>query len=62
MRSLAVTGVKNGIVIGDRPGDLKANWRQVWQDIVAEARNVRNEDIKNGCPRRQPGQITGYFT
>ncbi|AOQ22888.1 hypothetical protein [Neomoorella thermoacetica] len=51
LRSLAVTGVKNGIIIGDRLGDLKANWRQAWQDIVAEARNVRNvtEDIKTAA-------------
>lgn len=51
LRSLAVTGVKKGIIIGDRLGDLKANWRQAWHEIVAEARNVRNvtEDIKTAA-------------
>jgi len=48
LRSLALAGVKEGMVINNRLQDLKGNWRQSWQEIVAEARNVKNvtEEVK----------------
>ncbi|MDN5344146.1 MAG: hypothetical protein PWQ18_257 [Clostridia bacterium] len=51
LRSLALAGVKEGMVISNRLNELKANWRQDWNNIVAEARNVKNitEDVKTAA-------------
>lgn len=51
LRSLAVAGVREGMVVSNRLNDLKGNWRQAWHDLVAEARNVAQvtEDVKTAA-------------
>ncbi|BCV20289.1 hypothetical protein [Moorella sp. Hama-1] len=51
LRSLAVAGVREGMVVSNRLNELKGNWRQAWHDLVAEARNVAQvtEDVKTAA-------------
>ena len=51
LRSLALAGVKEGMVISDRLSAMKQGWRQEWQGIMAEVRNVKNVtgDIKTAA-------------
>ncbi|MGI9862047.1 hypothetical protein SDD30_11780 [Moorella naiadis] len=48
LRSLALAGVREGMVVSNRLNELKGNWRQAWHDLVAEAQNVARvtEDVK----------------
>lgn len=66
LRSLAVTGVKNGIIIGDRLGDLKANWRQAWlkefdiQGLTLRTRMFNKADFKEAPLIGGPGALAVY--